>query len=173
MIFIQTVQARFPFDVFLSCSVTIDTPWYLSHRLHLSFSITIDDVVYVIDGGKIKETHFDTQNNISTMTAEWVSLANAKQRKGRAGRYRSPFLPLIYVLFPLYIISSSSFTSIKSNLSRRNWTLWKNVKPLRIYSMRFSRRYHGNAVGWRDLISFHFFSTSMALGWPLFPQGFF
>uniref|UniRef100_A0A7N6BDQ6 ATP-dependent DNA/RNA helicase DHX36 n=1 Tax=Anabas testudineus TaxID=64144 RepID=A0A7N6BDQ6_ANATE len=49
-------------------------------------SITIDDVVYVIDGGKIKETNFDTNNNISTMTAEWVSLANAKQRKGRAGR---------------------------------------------------------------------------------------
>uniref|UniRef100_A0A803SWZ9 RNA helicase n=1 Tax=Anolis carolinensis TaxID=28377 RepID=A0A803SWZ9_ANOCA len=49
-------------------------------------SITIDDVVYVIDGGKIKETHFDTQNNISTMAAEWVSIANAKQRKGRAGR---------------------------------------------------------------------------------------
>ncbi|XP_015493282.1 ATP-dependent DNA/RNA helicase DHX36 [Parus major] len=49
-------------------------------------SITIDDVVFVIDGGKIKETHFDTQNNISTMAAEWVSKANAKQRKGRAGR---------------------------------------------------------------------------------------
>ncbi|XP_023379781.1 ATP-dependent RNA helicase DHX36 [Pteropus vampyrus] len=49
-------------------------------------SITIDDVVFVIDGGKIKETHFDTQNNISTMSAEWVSQANAKQRKGRAGR---------------------------------------------------------------------------------------
>uniref|UniRef100_A0A8C5HY18 ATP-dependent DNA/RNA helicase DHX36 n=1 Tax=Gouania willdenowi TaxID=441366 RepID=A0A8C5HY18_GOUWI len=51
-------------------------------------SITIDDVVFVIDGGKIKETHFDTNNNISTMAAEWVSLANAKQRKGRAGRVR-------------------------------------------------------------------------------------
>ncbi|KAM9734221.1 ATP-dependent DNA/RNA helicase DHX36 [Menidia menidia] len=51
-------------------------------------SITIDDVVFVIDGGKIKETNFDTNNNISTMTAEWVSLANAKQRKGRAGRVR-------------------------------------------------------------------------------------
>ncbi|NWZ70812.1 DHX36 helicase, partial [Acrocephalus arundinaceus] len=49
-------------------------------------SITIDDVVFVIDGGKINETHFDTQNNISTMAAEWVSKANAKQRKGRAGR---------------------------------------------------------------------------------------
>lgn len=65
--------------------------WSLFHSLflHLStlaHSITIDDVVYVIDGGKIKETNFDTNNNISTMTAEWVSLANAKQRKGRAGR---------------------------------------------------------------------------------------
>lgn len=49
-------------------------------------SITIDDVVFVIDGGKIKETNFDTNNNISTMAEEWVSLANAKQRKGRAGR---------------------------------------------------------------------------------------
>ncbi|XP_066565587.1 ATP-dependent DNA/RNA helicase DHX36 [Amia ocellicauda] len=49
-------------------------------------SITIDDIVHVIDGGKIKETNFDIQNNISTLTAEWVSLANAKQRKGRAGR---------------------------------------------------------------------------------------
>ena len=57
--------------------------FYLSSFLN---SITIDDVVFVIDGGKIKETHFDTQNNISTMAAEWVSKANAKQRKGRAGR---------------------------------------------------------------------------------------
>uniref|UniRef100_A0A672G593 RNA helicase n=1 Tax=Salarias fasciatus TaxID=181472 RepID=A0A672G593_SALFA len=54
----------------------------------IQLDITIDDVVYVIDGGKIKETHFDTNNNISTMAAEWVSLANAKQRKGRAGRVR-------------------------------------------------------------------------------------
>lgn len=51
-------------------------------------SITIDDVVYVIDGGKIKETNFDANNNISTMAPEWVSVANAKQRKGRAGRVR-------------------------------------------------------------------------------------
>lgn len=66
----------------------------ISLSISVFFSITIDDVVYVIDGGKIKETHFDTQNNIRTMTAEWVSLANAKQRKGRAGRYRSFSLSL-------------------------------------------------------------------------------
>ena len=49
-------------------------------------SITIDDVVYVVDCGKIKMTNFDVKNNISTMKPEWVSLANAKQRRGRAGR---------------------------------------------------------------------------------------
>ncbi|CAG0879878.1 unnamed protein product [Darwinula stevensoni] len=49
-------------------------------------SITIDDVVYVIDGGKIKMRNFDEGSNLQTLLPEWVSLANAKQRKGRAGR---------------------------------------------------------------------------------------
>lgn len=79
------------FEVFfLSDLVFIPDTFFLCLPLlslsTLPHSITIDDVVYVIDGGKIKETNFDTNNNISTMTEEWVSLANAKQRKGRAGR---------------------------------------------------------------------------------------
>ncbi|XP_063227825.1 ATP-dependent DNA/RNA helicase DHX36-like isoform X2 [Bacillus rossius redtenbacheri] len=49
-------------------------------------SITIDDVVFVVDCGKIKMKNFDKENNISTLNAEWVSLANARQRRGRAGR---------------------------------------------------------------------------------------
>lgn len=49
-------------------------------------SITIDDVVFVIDCGKLKIKNFDIDNNITTMKEEWVSLANAQQRKGRAGR---------------------------------------------------------------------------------------
>ena len=49
-------------------------------------SITIDDVVFVVDCGKIKMSNFDVENNISTLKPEWVSLANAKQRRGRAGR---------------------------------------------------------------------------------------
>jgi len=49
-------------------------------------SITIDDVVYVVDCGRIKMTSFDTSINILTLKSEWVSLANAKQRRGRAGR---------------------------------------------------------------------------------------
>lgn len=50
-------------------------------------SITIEDVVYVIDCGKMKLGRFDVQGNIQTLEPEWVSLANAKQRRGRAGRY--------------------------------------------------------------------------------------
>lgn len=50
-------------------------------------SITIEDVVYVIDCGKMKLGRFDVEKNIQTLEPEWVSLANAKQRRGRAGRY--------------------------------------------------------------------------------------
>jgi len=52
----------------------------------LCCSITIDDVVYVIDCGKIKMKNFDVSKNIVTLLPEWVSRANAKQRSGRAGR---------------------------------------------------------------------------------------
>jgi len=49
-------------------------------------SITVEDVVYVIDCGKIKIKNFDVDSNISTLQPEWVSLANVRQRRGRAGR---------------------------------------------------------------------------------------
>ncbi|KAH7955807.1 hypothetical protein HPB52_003900 [Rhipicephalus sanguineus] len=55
-------------------------------------SITINDVVYVIDCGKIKMTNFDVDKNLATLNAEWVSRANAQQRKGRAGRYGTKLL---------------------------------------------------------------------------------
>ncbi|XP_077256086.1 3'-5' RNA helicase YTHDC2 [Temnothorax americanus] len=51
-------------------------------------SITIDDVVYVIDSGKVKEKSFDAISSVCTLTSNWISQACAKQRKGRAGRCR-------------------------------------------------------------------------------------
>lgn len=51
-------------------------------------SVTIDDVVYVINNGRMKLNGFDAEDNIGTLNEEWVSLANAKQRRGRAGRVR-------------------------------------------------------------------------------------
>lgn len=49
-------------------------------------AITIDDVVYVIDSGRMKEKSYDPYNNVSTLQSSWVSKASARQREGRAGR---------------------------------------------------------------------------------------
>ncbi|XP_072015621.1 LOW QUALITY PROTEIN: ATP-dependent DNA/RNA helicase DHX36-like [Amphiura filiformis] len=49
-------------------------------------SITIDDVVYVVDIGRVKERNFDVKNNISTLKPEWCSNAACRQRRGRSGR---------------------------------------------------------------------------------------
>ncbi|XP_021824850.1 DExH-box ATP-dependent RNA helicase DExH6-like [Prunus avium] len=49
-------------------------------------AITIDDVVYVIDSGRMKEKNYDPYNNVSSLQSSWVSKASAKQRRGRAGR---------------------------------------------------------------------------------------
>ena len=49
-------------------------------------SITIDDVVYVLDSGRLKEKNYDPYNNVSTLQSSWTSKASAKQREGRAGR---------------------------------------------------------------------------------------
>ncbi|CAH2252973.1 ATP-dependent RNA helicase DHX57 isoform X1 [Pelobates cultripes] len=52
-------------------------------------SITIDDVVYVIDSGKMRETRYDPCKGMESLEDTWVSQANALQRKGRAGRVAS------------------------------------------------------------------------------------
>lgn len=49
-------------------------------------SITIDDVIYVIDGGKAKETSYNPDTGLSLLTEQWISRAAARQRRGRAGR---------------------------------------------------------------------------------------
>ncbi|CAG4942343.1 unnamed protein product [Parnassius apollo] len=49
-------------------------------------SITIDDIIYVIDCGRVKMSGFNVEDNISTLKNEWVSQANLRQRRGRAGR---------------------------------------------------------------------------------------
>ncbi|XP_075811962.1 putative ATP-dependent RNA helicase DHX57 isoform X2 [Microtus pennsylvanicus] len=52
-------------------------------------SITIDDVVYVIDSGKMKEKRYDAGKGMESLEDTFVSQANALQRKGRAGRVAS------------------------------------------------------------------------------------
>ena len=48
--------------------------------------ITIPDVTCVIDAGKHKEMRFDERKQLSRLIEAFISRANAKQRRGRAGR---------------------------------------------------------------------------------------
>ncbi|XP_052864585.1 ATP-dependent DNA/RNA helicase DHX36-like [Anopheles cruzii] len=49
-------------------------------------SVTIEDVVYVVNTGRRKVQKYE--NNILMLHEEWISLANEVQRKGRAGRVK-------------------------------------------------------------------------------------
>ncbi len=48
--------------------------------------ITIPDVTCVIDTGKHREMRFDERRQLSRLIDTFISRANAKQRRGRAGR---------------------------------------------------------------------------------------
>ncbi|GJJ09692.1 hypothetical protein Clacol_003916 [Clathrus columnatus] len=52
-------------------------------------SVTIPDVVYVVDTAKIKENRYDPQRYMSYLVTAWVGSSNLNQRAGRAGRHRS------------------------------------------------------------------------------------
>jgi len=49
-------------------------------------SVTIPDVVCVIDSGLVKEVRQNKRTGTSTLVTDWCSRASAKQRAGRAGR---------------------------------------------------------------------------------------
>ncbi|KAG5875068.1 hypothetical protein JTB14_018020 [Gonioctena quinquepunctata] len=49
-------------------------------------SVTVDDVVYVVDTGIHKEQRFDVPKGIKCIDNHWISKSSVTQRKGRAGR---------------------------------------------------------------------------------------
>ncbi|KAF9924102.1 hypothetical protein FBU30_005866 [Linnemannia zychae] len=49
-------------------------------------SITIQDVVHVVDSAKVKETNYDPTKRMTTLLPTWISASSMKQRSGRAGR---------------------------------------------------------------------------------------
>jgi len=51
-------------------------------------AITIDDVGFVIDSGRMKENRYDPLRRMASLEDVLVSRANARQRRGRAGRVR-------------------------------------------------------------------------------------
>ncbi|MCO5577395.1 hypothetical protein L7F22_031227 [Adiantum nelumboides] len=51
-------------------------------------SITIDDVVFVVDAGLVKETRYDPASGLTRLVETRCSKAASRQRRGRAGRVR-------------------------------------------------------------------------------------
>lgn len=72
-------------------------------------SITVPDVVYVIDTGREKLETYDAVNNLRELKPRWVSKASANQRKGRAGRLQEG---VCFRLYPQVIFDDhmTSFT---------------------------------------------------------------
>jgi len=60
----------------------------LTPTLTLQTSITIDDIVYVVDAGKVKETQYDPESGLTKLVEQWITHAAGRQRRGRAGRTR-------------------------------------------------------------------------------------
>nr|XP_019708982.1 DExH-box ATP-dependent RNA helicase DExH3 isoform X2 [Elaeis guineensis] len=82
-------------------------------------SITINDIVFVVDCGKAKETTYDALNNTPCLLPSWISKASARQRRGRAGRVQPGecyhlYPRCVYDAFPEYQLPELLRTPLNS-----------------------------------------------------------
>nr|POF18559.1 atp-dependent rna helicase dhx36 [Quercus suber] len=52
-------------------------------------SVTVPDVKFVVDSGKLREKRYDQMRRITKLATTWESKSNSRQRAGRAGRVQS------------------------------------------------------------------------------------
>ncbi|CAD5207263.1 unnamed protein product [Bursaphelenchus okinawaensis] len=76
-------------------------------------SLTIDDVVFVIDCGKVKEKTYDHVSRISQLKVSWIARSNADQRSGRAGRCRNGYCFRLYSKRDFEMMSPTQVAEMK------------------------------------------------------------
>ncbi|KAI4332828.1 hypothetical protein L6164_017705 [Bauhinia variegata] len=95
-------------------------------------SITINDVVFVIDCGKAKETTYDALNNTPCLLPSWISQASARQRRGRAGRVQPGEC---YHLYPKCVYEAFSEYQLPELLRTPLNSLCLQIKSLEVESI--------------------------------------
>ncbi|GMJ10853.1 hypothetical protein like AT1G48650 [Hibiscus trionum] len=92
-------------------------------------SITINDVVFVVDCGKAKETSYDALNNTPCLLPSWISKAAARQRRGRAGRVQPG---VCYHLYPKCVYDTFSDYQLPELLRTPLQSLCLQIKSLEL-----------------------------------------
>ncbi|XP_072985562.1 DExH-box ATP-dependent RNA helicase DExH3-like [Typha latifolia] len=95
-------------------------------------SITINDVVFVVDCGKAKETSYDALNNTPCLLPTWISKASARQRRGRAGRVQPGEC---YHLYPRCVYDVFADYQLPELLRTPLQSLCLQIKSLRLGSI--------------------------------------
>ncbi|PSR89078.1 DExH-box ATP-dependent RNA helicase [Actinidia chinensis var. chinensis] len=95
-------------------------------------SITIDDVVFVVDCGKAKETSYDALNNTPCLLPSWISKASARQRRGRAGRVQPGEC---YHLYPRCVYDAFADYQLPELLRTPLQSLCLQIKSLKLGSI--------------------------------------
>ncbi|XP_024026285.1 DExH-box ATP-dependent RNA helicase DExH3 isoform X3 [Morus notabilis] len=95
-------------------------------------SITINDVVFVVDGGKAKETTYDALNNTPCLLPSWISQASARQRRGRAGRVQPGEC---YHLYPRCVFEAFAEYQLPELLRTPLNSLCLQIKSLQVGSI--------------------------------------
>ncbi|XP_073030341.1 DExH-box ATP-dependent RNA helicase DExH3 isoform X1 [Primulina eburnea] len=94
-------------------------------------SITINDIVYVVDCGKAKETTYDALNNTPCLLPSWISQASARQRRGRAGRVQPG---VCYHLYPRCVYEAFAEYQLPELLRTPLNSLCLQIKSLQVES---------------------------------------
>lgn len=84
-------------------------------------SITINDVVFVIDCGKAKETSYDALNNTSCLLPSWISKVSAQQVRSlfyiSIQTFLSPSRKVYFHLLWVYMVYCYSFVYVLPSIS--------------------------------------------------------